>query len=250
LQTRKYHLVSSVFWNDSWFEDAVSFSQKFGVKRSEWFDAMLPAMENGPESVRQFLKSFVSDTTNELFPTKEACIAHYSSEENFKKLVAGDIGDNLMYRYRAMASFQLWPLICRVAMDATRKLVLERGAAAEVPDFEEFWNDFETFERCQHAHGMSEGEVLSPTEVEMRYDVARWRSEGMPKDVSPYRLDALEGFRFELTEEGGREIAAAFKVWTFTIRGLTKMVTRIQMAWQVRACLRVAIEEVSTRSAA
>jgi len=117
--------------------------------------------------------------------------------------------------------------------------VVERGAAEEVPDFDDFWNDFETFESCQHAHGMDEEEVLSPREAEMLYDIARWRLEGMPKNVAPYRLPQPEPFHFQLTEEGARELAAAFKVWTFTLRGLTKMVTRIQMAWQVRSCVRV-----------
>ncbi len=243
LQTRKYHLVSSVFWNDSWFEDAVSFAQKFGVKRSEWFDAMLPALENGPEPAQQFLHNFVADTVNELFPTREACIEYYSEEDNFKRLLAGDIGDNLMYRYRAIASFQLWPLICKVAMDATRKLVLERGAAEEVPDFDAFWNDFETFESCQHAHGTTAEEVLNPVEVEMLYDIGRWRADSMAKNVAPYRLREPEPFHFQLTEEGASELAAAFKVWTFTLRGLTKMVTRIQMAWQVRSCVRALAEE-------
>jgi radical SAM superfamily enzyme YgiQ (UPF0313 family) len=248
LQTRKYHLVSSVFWNDSWFEDVVSFAGKFGVKRSEWFEAILPAMESGAKPVRQFLENFVADTRNELFPTREACIAFYSQEENFQRLQASEIGDNLMYRYRAIASFQLWPLICETALEATRKLVLARGAASEIPDFEEFWRDFKLFVRSQHAHGESPEAVLTPTEAEMQYDMARWHAEGMPKEVSLYRLAAPEKFRFELTEEGAREIAAAFKVWTFTLRGLTKLVTRIQMAWQVRKCVRM--EEAVTVSSA
>jgi len=82
----------------------------------------------------------------------------------------------------------------------------------------------------------------------MHYDMARWHAEGMPREVSMYRLAAPEKFRFELTEEGAREIAAAFKVWTFTLRGLTKLVTRIQMAWQVRKCVRM--EQAVTVSSA
>jgi hypothetical protein len=200
---------------------------------------MLPALENGPEPVQQFLKNFVNDTTKELFPTREACIAHYSSEENLKKLMTGEIGDNLMYRYRAIASFMLWPLICKAAMDATRKLIVERGGAEQVEHFEEFWNDFTNFELHQHAHGDTIEQVLTPAEAEMRYDIARWRNDGMPVEVNRYRLDEPETFRFQLTETGARELEAASKVWTFTLRGLTKMVTRIQMVWQIRDCVSV-----------
>lgn len=239
LQTRNYHLMSSVFWNDSWFEDAVVFAQKFGVKRSQWFDAMLPAMESGPEPVRRFLESFVTETTNELFPTREACVEFYSREENFKRLTEGEIGDNLMYRYRALASFHLWPEICKVAMDATRKLLVGRGAGTKIAGFKEFWPDSALYEQCKHAHGRTVEEVLSPTEVEMGHDIAGWLADGMPIEVAPYRLARRERFRFELTEEGARELSAAFTVWTPTLKGLTKMVTRIQMAWQIRRCIRL-----------
>jgi radical SAM superfamily enzyme YgiQ (UPF0313 family) len=234
IETRKYHLVSSVFWNDSWFEDAVAFSQKVGARRSDWFHAMLPAMESSTGPVRDFLDRFVGETIGELFPTREACLAFYSDDENFRKLLNGDIGDNLMYKYRAIASFQIWPHICRCAMEATRKLVEAKGVLADLPDRESFWRDFETWVRAKHADGRTESEILSPVVVEMNYDIPRWVSDGMPLDIGFYRMPAPQQFEFSLSEEGAQEMAAALKVWTPTLKGLTKMVTRIRMAWQVR----------------
>jgi hypothetical protein len=93
---------------------------------------------------------------------------------------------------------------------------------------------------------MTHEALLQPSEVEMHYDVARWRADGTPSDVSAYRLEQPGKFRFELSADGAREIQAALKVWTFTLRGLTKMVTRIQMAWQVRACTRLGEGEIAS----
>jgi radical SAM superfamily enzyme YgiQ (UPF0313 family) len=235
IETRKRHLVSSVFWNDSWFEDAVSLSQKFGVKRSQWFDAMLPALENTPGPVREFLDRFVGETKGELFPTYEDCQKFYSEEQNFNRLLNGDIGDNLMYKYRAIASFHIWPQISKAAMDATMRLVQERGAAALTPNFDRFWNDFENYVRAKHADGKTEEVILSPITVEMHYDIPQWIAEGMPLEtIEEYRLSQPEQFEFALSEEGERELRAALKVWTANLKGMTKMVTRIRMAWQVR----------------
>ena len=36
---RKQHLVSSVFWNDSWFELPLRFARHFGIKSSQWWTA-------------------------------------------------------------------------------------------------------------------------------------------------------------------------------------------------------------------
>jgi len=250
IETRKYHLVSSVFWNDSWFEDAVAFAQKFGVKRSQWFDAMLPEMENNQGPAREFLDRFVGETVGELFPTHEACLEFYNKEENFSRLLKGEVGDNLMYKYRAIASFQIWPHICKSAMDATRRMLLERGAASQIPDFENFWSDFQLYAQVKHADGKTEEEILRPVRVEMQYDVPQWIADGMPMDIAPYQLLQPESFEFRLSDEGAREMQAALKVWTPTLKGLTKMVTRIRMAWQVRKAQSLLMREPYARAAA
>jgi radical SAM superfamily enzyme YgiQ (UPF0313 family) len=249
VETRKYHLVSSVFWNDSWFEDAVAFAQTLGVKRSEWFDAMLPAMENDTGKVREFLYRFVGETKGELFPTMQACKDFYSREENFSRLLNGDCGDNLMYKYRAIASFQIWPHISKVAMDATRTLAGARGVGS-LPGFDEFWEDFERYVQCKHADGQTEEQVLAPVRLRMRYAIPQWIADGMPREVGSYRLPAPEEFEFKLTEEGAQELTAALKVWTPTLKGLTKMVTRIRMAWQIRHARRLAQQEHHVYAAA
>jgi len=250
IETRKRHLVSSVFWNDSWFEDAVAVAQKFGAKRSEWFEAMLPALENTPGPVRDFLDRFVGETRGELFPTFESCREFYSIDENFRRLLNGDIGDNLMYKYRAIASFQIWPHICAVALSATRKLIEQRGASSIPEEFEEFWSDFHRYVASKHADGRTEEEILSPVTVKMRYDVPRWVSDGMPLEFAAYRLTRPEAFEFALSDEGRQEMAAALKVWTPTLKGLTKMVTRIRMAWQVRTPRRQSEGEYATANVA
>lgn len=239
IETRKYHLVSSVFWNDSWFENAVVFAQKFGVKRSEWFASILPAMENSQGPVRDFLSRFVGEAVAELFPTREACIDFYTKEENFARLFNGDVGDNLMYKYRAIASFQIWPHITKLAMDITCRMVEERVGASKIPDFDNFWNDFHSYLQAKHADGNTEEEILSPVRIWMRYDVPQYVAEGMPMNVASYKLAKPQLFECRLSGEGANELRSALKVWTPALKGLTKMVTRIRMASQVRECHRV-----------
>ncbi len=238
IETRKYHLVSSVFWNDSWFSDAVALAQKFGVKRSAWFDAMLPALENTPGAVREFLDHFVGETKGELFPTYEECRSFYCREENFKRLINGDIGDNLMYKYRAIASFFIWPDIAKAAIAATRRLVEAHGDAGFLADVDEFWEDFELYVRAKHADGRTEEQILSPVTVRMRYDIGQSIANGMSLDaIDGYRLAEREEFEFSLSEEGTRELRAVLRVWTTALKGMTKMVTRVRMAWQVRQAM-------------
>lgn len=237
---RKWHLVSSVFWNDSWFEDVVRFARANGIKNSEWWSRMLPAMETGSPEIQGFLADFVRETKGELFDTREECIEFYSDDENFRKLQSGEIGDNLMYRYRAIASFFLWDHVCHTAMSATRQLLEERGVPAKMQNFDEFWDDLTTFMRLQHASGREVSEITADAQATLRYDIPAWlEASASGEFVNPddFRLTEPTEFVFRYTEEGRREMRAALATWTTQIKGLSKMVTRINVDWQVRRCV-------------
>lgn len=236
LIARKHHLMSSIFWNDSWFRLPVDYAAQFGIKRSEWLRALLPAMERESGALRKLLDDFVHETRHELFPTKEACFEFYSKPDNFEKLSRGEIGDNLMYKYRAIASFHLWPEVCRLAMDVTKALLVQRGAHNLIPSFDSFWADFHRYVENKHAHGRAVADIVAPVRAKLGYDFAAWVAAGAPKQPSAFALSTPENFEFHLTDEAVHELQAAFVTWTASLKGLSKLVTRIQTAWQVRHC--------------
>lgn len=237
VRAREYALVSVGFWHNNDLDDALDFALKLGVRRSQWLDQTLLALENASGPAREYLDRFVRQTEGELFPTREACVEFYSDEENFQKLLAGELGENLMHKHNAIASFLIWPHICRIGMDVTRQLI-ESGGAPVTPGFDEFWEDFHRYMELRHAWGDSVEQILSTSVATLRYDIALWLAEGSPVDTSPYRLAEPEEFEFRLSEEKSRALEGALKVWTTHIKGLTKMVTRIQVAWQVKDCRR------------
>ncbi len=234
LNCRKHHMTFSIFWNDSWFDDVVKMYMKFGIKRSEWLQAMLEAMEEDTGPVNQLLNDFVDETTNELFPDRQSCVDFYSQAENFERLKRGEIGDNLMYKYRAKASFFSWEMICEMAMNKTREMLLQRGIVNEMPDFEAFWKDFYHYVEARHASGQVSEQVLAPVHIDLSYDIKAWIDEGYSNDISAYKLQTPRSMLFHLSEEGYHELEAAFDVWSNQLVGLTKLVTRIRISSQVR----------------
>jgi radical SAM superfamily enzyme YgiQ (UPF0313 family) len=231
---RKYHLASSVYWNDSWFQHPLRFVQAFGVKASEWWEAMMHALEDGPAPVKHFLADFVRETKGELFDTREECVRFYSLDENFRMLEQGEIGDNLMYKYRARASFYLWPEICAAGMAATKRLLLDRGLGIQVPDFDHFWKDFDRFVELKHAHGVDRDQVFRPIETSLNYDFERWLASDDLSLPQLYRFDEPRRCEFRLSREGQQELDSALAVWSFELKGLTKLVTRIRITSQIR----------------
>ena len=140
-----------------------------------------------------------------------------------------------MYKYRALASFFEWPAIADVALETTRRLLVAKGAQAAMPEFDEVFEEFARRETLRHAHGASVEEVLPPVKASFRYDVEGWVKAGMPRDVGSYAFPGgPQTVEFRLSEDGERELRSAFVVWSTSLKGLTKMVTRIRTSAQVR----------------
>ena len=233
---RKLALCSVVFWHDDLFEEVAQFLARFGVKRSECWEAMLPELENSSGTPRRFLEDFVGETVGELFPTREACIEFYSREENFDRLARGKIGENLIQKYHALAVFHLWPEICDVAMRGFEDLLLKRDLVRQIPDFPRFWADLCRYTSLRHAHGRTVEVILAPARGSFRYDIPRWLTDEMPADPSPYRFVEPEELEFHLGPEGTRGLRDALEVWSTQVRGLGKLLTRIKLSWLTREC--------------
>jgi radical SAM superfamily enzyme YgiQ (UPF0313 family) len=240
VECRKHHMTFSVFWNDSWFTDLVAVARSFGVKPSEWLTAMLRAMEDDRGAMGRFLRNFVAETKSELFATEAECVAYYSAPHRFQQVCRGSIGDNLMYKYRAIASFFLWKQVCDLATRTTEALLRGRGGDA-IMGFDELREDLHAYVRAKHATGTRMEELTKPTPVRMRYDIAGWLAAGAPVDVARYRFAEPRTFIFRLSSEGAHELEGALGVWTRQPLGLSKLITRIRYTAQVRECEAIAM---------
>ena len=236
LTSRKMHFVCSVFWNDSWFEDAFRLCDQFEIPRSQVFHRFLPVLEADQGAAGTLLRSFVEETRGELFDSPESLNRFYQKPENFERLCGGDVGENLMYKYRALASFHHWQSVCKVAVRVFRGVLEEAGIRERMNGFETFWPEFAQYLEMKHASGPNMEALSEPAQCRLRYDLESWAAAGCPLEVDRFRLSCPQVFRFELTEAGLSGLQAAFAVWSSRIQGLAKLVTRIQIAWQVRTC--------------
>jgi radical SAM superfamily enzyme YgiQ (UPF0313 family) len=236
VECRKYHLTFSVFWNDSWFSDLVGLASRFGIKNFEWLKAMLAAMQSDSGPMNRFLQDFVDETKGELFDTEEECIAYYSEPERYDQLMRGQIGDNLMYKYRAVASFFLWNEVCDLACATTERLLRNLGAVSQIESFDELWSELLRYVKVKHATGARIEELTRQVECSFQYNIPAWLADGSPSVTRPYRFDSPHVFAFSLNAENARELDGALKVWSARSIGLSKLITRIRFSAQVRDC--------------
>ena len=87
--------------NISWFEVSKKLSE-------------LVQDKNYNGKLKEIFKNFCKESHDELFETQQEAIEFYSIEENYQKLVSGDIGDNLLGKYSALGLLHMSDIISAI----------------------------------------------------------------------------------------------------------------------------------------
>ncbi|MCC6706874.1 MAG: cobalamin-dependent protein [Gammaproteobacteria bacterium] len=224
---RAHHFVCGVYVNQGRLDTLFEFCSSLDVKRSELFLRLYDAVSADRGEVGEYLASFLRETRGELFDTREQLEAFYREPENFEKLSQGEIGDNIVYKYSAIARLRAWNAFATIALDTARQLLIEHGAAESMPHFDTFWHDFERFMILRSVTGTTVEQLTSPVATTVHYDIASWLADACPSEIDKYRLPAVVKAEFRLSPAHAKELTQAVEVWGLSNAGLGMLLRRV-----------------------
>lgn len=228
LTARTYHLAVNLFWNESRFEQLVNYLEKLGVSKWDWVESLVNALTSRNPTLYNLKEGFLEETRNELFDSVEAAEEFYSQEENFTKLVSNEVGDNLIYKYRALGSFIFWPEVCEAVFSKTKALLNAHGKQVN----EEFWIDAERFFVRRFAFGKTSEELLAEHSEVFRYDIGKWLDDGLPENYEAYRFLQPKALRFFLSSRNSSNILGALNIWSYNEKSISMLVRRVHHDWR------------------
>ena len=102
LNCRNYSFIAKLLGHH-FLQPIIKLTKKIGI---DWFELSLAITKkiknkNNQGKFKELFEDFCKESHEELFETKEDAIAYYSKKSNYKSLLAGDIGENLMSKYTA-----------------------------------------------------------------------------------------------------------------------------------------------------
>ena len=115
LNCRNYSFVVKLLANQV-FSPINKLTNKLGIN---WYDfsKKLTEVIRGSEFTGEFknlYNDFCKESSNELFDSEEEAINFYSKDNNYKKLIKGDVGENLASKYNAKSLLILKDIISTI----------------------------------------------------------------------------------------------------------------------------------------
>jgi hypothetical protein len=120
VECRLFHLTIELFYNDRAFHEVVEFLKLHGVQAFAWLMAIHDARHRFPDDLAALYEGFADETRNELWESREELEAFAKQPEAIRRYVSGELGSNLIFKYKALAIFNSASSLHDVAYDAAR----------------------------------------------------------------------------------------------------------------------------------
>jgi radical SAM superfamily enzyme YgiQ (UPF0313 family) len=227
LEVRVFHLLLTIFYYESNFEEAFVFAQQHGVRAFDLVTQMQAMLEGAPEGFRKVIDDFLRESRDELFPSREECVAW--ARNHFAELVSGELGGNLLSKYSMIGRFYALP----EALDFLRDvLAVSTGSKLDENGIEQL-DALMAYLRGVMLHAPFAETLRATPSWTSAYDIEQWSGEGYSRPLSAYHVGAQRTFQTIVDEERKAVIENRIRTFGEHPSGLGKF-TRTMFARDLR----------------
>jgi radical SAM superfamily enzyme YgiQ (UPF0313 family) len=103
LDTRVFHLLLTIYFYEGNYEEAFGLAAEHGIKPFDLVLRLQQSLDEAPAEFRKVIDDFINESMEELFPTRQSCLAW--AKAHYSELVDGAKGGNLLSKYSMIGRF-------------------------------------------------------------------------------------------------------------------------------------------------
>ena len=228
LETRVFHLLLTIYFYEGNFDEAFAIAKQGGVKAFDLARALLAALDEAPPSFRRrVINDFLKESEEELFPTREACLAY--AEKNSAALIDGTLGGNLLSKYSMIGRFFTAEDALAFLESVVRR---EVGAAGQGATETEITAVFDHL-RAAQLYSPFASTLAAEPRIDAPYDVPAWLAAVDRRPLRDYAFAETKSFRGVVPPERRAIIETRLRTFGENPQGMGKF-TRTMFARELR----------------
>lgn len=223
-EARKLHLMVAVVYNGGGFSPLLKLLRQKKVSIIGLLQKLVADIDRASAPVQTIFSSFVRLTREELWGSEEELREYVCAENNYEKLLKGEIGINLIQTHSAMSL---------AVMDEWVKYVFQTASVLHCDDSQTdievsaMFADIQAFcsGRAHNIWGCDRNED-NPC-VSLRYDIEAWMRSSLSMPLSQFKFSSPALYRFGFSDNKKEEMAALIQRYGTTTTGIGRIM--IQM---------------------
>jgi hypothetical protein len=177
----------ATLYSDPQFDVIYRHVRELGLSKFDLTLKIWERLQSGEHEISPIYNTYMQQTESELFNSKEELLAFYNRPENFERLKTGEIGDNLIHRFRGAIFLKKAIPALELGYDCLEELVAQSRPVADLDAVREA-RTWATAMRDISAVFQNDGAVPENRDITLSHDLKRWYEAGAnAKPLTAYK---------------------------------------------------------------
>ena len=175
VELRLFNFVLRLTSADFAYPTLKKFLKECNIDFFDLVNKMYKNLSKAPECIQKVCDEYKNSTENELFDTREEIMTHYKQETEYKKLVEGEAGINVMYHYHADVMVNYMSEWSEYVFLSLKEVLNEKS------DFDELLNkqlnDITNYSLGVAFNPLGKNRLSTNPKYIFSYDIKRWLND-------------------------------------------------------------------------
>ena len=211
------------------FNEFFLYAKHYNIQPATFLKILNDNIKNASSGIQNLINEFIDETRNELWDSEDDLLEHYRNDKNYLKLKNGEVGGNLIYKYKSKNLVENSSAWLDFFEKELYKAILEKQN--NIINLDQIKSEIEEISKfCKlKLHGLLNPKIESSSvELSFKYDILKWIDNYDEKNnLSNYKFGYDEKLVFEYTNDQILVRDDVFKRYGTSINALSKIVTRI-----------------------
>ena len=231
VECRIMNLIIKTFYNNNIFNEIHSMQRAMGISP---FDCLLYIKDHEEmytEKVKKIIKSFVTETTEDLFDTREKANEYVLSPNVINKYINGELGTNELFLHSALL-FNEFEDISDLIFESVKRVIKQKGLLT--PLIENYLTDLKRFTLMRKNIPLNNTESVLLGEFEYDFETIH-KSEYFLNPNSISKLKTPIQLKFFHTNKQQKHITNQQKLYSNHALGLGRLLQQTNLSLVFRS---------------
>jgi len=220
LDCRHFHLVVNLFYNDAVYKEVLRLIRQLGLSKYEWMKRVWSYRENA--NFNALVEQFLNETREELWDDEDELRAFTRDGNTIEKLVQGELGANLIFKYKTLGLVKHPRDLADVAKDTLATYLTENGADQDSIDL-----GMELIEFARLRMSGLFNESKNVYHGGFNYDVPLYSSTPVVGPAKQYRFDKSVEYSFRMSPDQQDTIENFKGIYGDSVIGLGRILSKV-----------------------
>ena len=199
VELRVFNFILRVTSTDKVYSPLKKFLKEQNIKLFDLVEMMFKNIDSAPDSIKDICKAYKRSTIDELWDTAEELIANYQQESEYKKLLDGKEGINVLYHYQALVMISCMKEWTEYIFATLKDLLNKKQQLNEAQSHQ--FNDIVNYSLGISFNPLGKNRMSINPKYEFNYNITEWLNNNAKLPLSSFKLLSKEEIEFRFTED-------------------------------------------------